>query len=226
MASPAVRSSDSANTVGFMMRPAVCSAYSSRFSTSPDSWGRMRSSTAADSSSGSSSISAAASSDGRSSSHSAMRSGGWSASRPAPGSTPYSISASIARRLSRSTRRLNASWRFLSVSSPRTSARSAGRCFWRRFRRLADAPIRCSRLTESSTTSIRRWKGIVPSFGEPSRTNAATSRVPLGVPQSASGSFQCSTAAQASLQDSLGDAGHNHRGGRRPARHAFGTRTS
>src|SRR5687767_15170723 len=61
----------------------------------------------------------------------------------------------------RSARRLKVASRSLSASSLKTWARSAGCCFCSRFSRLAVAPMRSSRLTESRTRSILRCDAMV-----------------------------------------------------------------
>src|SRR6185436_10563360 len=157
MASPAVMSSESAKTFGFMMRPAVCSAYSSSSPTSSPGRFSISSRTAADTGSGRLSMIAAASSDGRSCSRRAISSAERSASSAAPPSGPSSERASIASLLLRSTSTANAALRSFSASSAKTWARSAGCCFWSRLTRFAVAPRRIRRRTESRTTSILRW---------------------------------------------------------------------
>ena len=69
---------------------------------------------------------------------------------------------------------LNAASRSLSGSSLKICARSAGCCFCSRFSRLAVAPMRSSRLTESRTRSILRCAAIDSYRSVPRRIVAAT----------------------------------------------------
>ena len=78
------------------------------------------------------------------------------ARKEAAASGPISLSASIARRLLRSTSRENADCRSFSGRSAKSWARSAGCCLCSRLTRFAVAPMRSRRFTESNTTSSLR----------------------------------------------------------------------